>query len=228
MNFTMLLSLIGLLVFAPARQIFGDEPNHNFAVWEKEISAFEAGDRTNPPPQNAILFIGSSTIRFWTTLNQDFPGLPIINRGFGGSEVVDSTHFTGRIIFPYSPKFIFFRAGGNDIAAGKAPEAVFQDFKDFVATVHARLPDTEIYFISWAPTIARWQNRDKEKTLNNLVKGYAGRTPHVKYIETSDLPLGTDGKPRAELFREDGLHFNAAGYKLLAQRVRPFLPKLGN
>src|SRR5580658_8508144 len=95
------------------------EPGHNFGKWEREIAAFEQTDRTTPPPKGAVLFVGSSTIRLWTTLAQDFPGVPVINRGFGGSEVVDSTHFADRIIFPYEPRMIFFRAGGNDIAAGK-------------------------------------------------------------------------------------------------------------
>ncbi len=216
------MSLFCLMALRPA---FGAEPAHNFGQWEKEIAAFEAMDRTNPPPMNAVLFIGSSTIRFWTTLATDFPGQPVINRGFGGSEIADSTHFADRIVFPYAPKAIFFRAGGNDIDAGESPEMVFADFKDFVATVHAKLPETDIFFISWNPTIARWQNRDKEKILNNLVEVFARQTPHLKYIEASDFVLGADGKPRPELFRDDKLHFNAAGYKLLAERVRPYLPK---
>jgi lysophospholipase L1-like esterase len=228
MNFTILLSLIGLLALAPAQKVFCDEPKHNFTQWEKEISAFEAKDATNPPPQHAILFIGSSTIRFWTTLAQDFPGEPVINRGFGGSEILDSTHFADRIVFPYAPKAIFFRAGGNDIDAGESPEAIFADFKDFVATVHAKLPDTDIYFISWSATITRWKNRDKEKILNDSVKELAARTPHLKYIETGDLVLGADGKPRPELFRADGIHLNAAGYKLLIERVRPYVTKSQN
>ena len=225
MNPAVLFSLICLLVVAPLRAALGAETAHDFGQWEKEITAFEVMDRTNPPPTNAVLFIGSSTIRLWTTLPEDFPGQHVINRGFGGSEIVDSTHFADRILFPYAPKAIFFRAGGNDIAAGEAPEAVFEDFKEFVATVHAKLPDTDIFYISWNPTIARWQNRDKEAVLNNHVKEYARHTPHLKYIEASSMVLGADGKPRPELFRDDKLHFNADGYKLLAERVRPFLPK---
>jgi lysophospholipase L1-like esterase len=225
MNRTILLLLTGLLFAAPLRPALGADAGHNFGQWEKEISAFEAKDHTNPPPTNAVLFIGSSTIRLWTTLAKDFPGQRVINRGFGGSEIVDSTHFADRILFPYAPKAIFFRAGGNDIAFGKSPEAVFEDFKEFVATVHAKLPEIEIFYISWNPTIARWQNRDKEKILNRSIEEYSHHTPHLKYIETGDLVLGADGLPRPELFRADKLHFNAAGYKLLAERVRPFLPK---
>ena len=227
LNRAILLLLTGLLSFAPLGRALGADTGHkhNFAIWENEIAAYEAKDRTNPPPANGILFIGSSTIRMWSTLATDFHGQPVINRGFGGSEVADSTHFADRILFPYAPRVIFFRAGGNDIANGEPPEEVFDDFKDFVATVHAKLPKTDIFYISWNPTIARWQNRGKEAVLNNLVKEYAQHTPHLKYIEASSFVLGPDGKPRPELFRADKLHFSAAGYTLLAARVRPYMPK---
>jgi lysophospholipase L1-like esterase len=225
MRFAILFSLLIALLVTPFRAVSAAETKHNFGVWEKEISAFEAHDRTNPPPTNAVLFIGSSTIRLWTTLAADFPNQQVINRGFGGSEVVDSTHFADRILFPYAPRTIFFRAGGNDIAAGRAPELVFEDFKAFVAEVHAKLPDADIYFISWNPTPSRWQNRDKEASYNNSVKACAQQTPHLIYIETADMVLGPDGQPRPELFRNDKLHFSPAGYKLLVERVRPYLPK---
>jgi lysophospholipase L1-like esterase len=222
-----LLILTGLLFVIPAFPVPGAEakPKHHFEQWEKEIAAYEAQDRTNPPPAKPVLFIGSSTIRLWTTLAQDFPGQLVINRGFGGSEIADSVHFADRIVFPYAPKAIYFRAGGNDIANGEAPKAVFQDFKEFETTVHAKLPTTDIYFISWNPTIARWKNRSKERALNDLVKAYARKVPHLEYIDASSFVLGADGKPRPELFRDDKLHFSAAGYQLLAERVRPFMPK---
>jgi hypothetical protein len=217
--FPLAVSIIFLLTGpAPAA-----ETNHNFTQWEKDITAFEQSDITNPPPKNAVVFIGSSTIARWKTLTQDFPGQPVFNRGFGGSEIVDSTHFAPRVIFPYSPRMIVFRAGGNDLWAGKSPEQVFADFQEFVAVVHAKLPEAEIVFISWNPTPSRWKQHEQEKELNRLVKNFAGQTAHLKYIETYDLPLGPDGRPRPELFGADQLHFNAAGYKLLADRVRPMV-----
>jgi lysophospholipase L1-like esterase len=219
------LSIVGLVLFAALRSAWSAETNHNFAKWEKEISAFEASDKTNPPPKEAVLFIGSSTIRLWKTLPQDFPSVKVINRGFGGSEIVDSTHFAERIIFPYEPSRIFFRAGGNDLAAGKSAEEVFSDFKDFVAKVREKLPKTEITFIGWNPTIARWSQVEKEKALNALVKQYVEQSHGLKYIDTYSLPIGADGKPRAELFMPDKLHFNAEGYKLLAARLRPYVEK---
>ncbi len=225
LNRALLFPLMGLFVIAPLRESPAAETGHDYARWDGEIATFEAMDRTNPPPRGALLFIGSSTIRLWTTLAGDFPEQPVINRGFGGSEIVDSTHFADRIVIPYAPSMIFFRAGGNDLWAGKSPETVFSDFKAFVARIHTQLPKAEIVFISWSPTPSRWKQHDQEKALNTMVEDYARRTPRVKYIETYDLVLGADGRPRPDLFRADMLHYNAAGYKLLAERVRPYLPK---
>jgi lysophospholipase L1-like esterase len=198
---------------------------HDFARWEKEIAAYEQKDKVNPPPKDALVFTGASTITKWTTLAQDFPGQPVMNRGVGGSEIKDITHFADRIIFPYAPHMIFFRSGGNDIHNGEPVEEVFADFKELVATVHAKLPDTEIFYIALSPSVARWAQHDKENALNILVKEFSKTTPHLDYIDDYDIPLGADGKPRAEVFVADGLHFNADGYKLLAERVRPYLPK---
>lgn len=206
-----------------AGMVLGAETNHNSAIWEPAIARFEQMDATNPPPRHGVEFIGSSTITRWKSLAQDFPGEPVFNRGFGGSEIVDAAHFAARVIFRYAPRMIVLRAGGNDLWAGKSPEQVFADFKEFTATVHAKLPDTEIVFLSLSPSIARWKQHEQEKEVNRLIENFVKETPHLGYLETYDLPLGADGQPRPELFVEDRLHFNAEGYKLLAQRIRPLL-----
>ena len=199
---------------------------HDFAKWEKAIAAFESADRANPPAKGGILFTGASTITRWKTLAEDFPRHTVLNRGFGGSEVEDVTHFADRIVFPYAPRMIFFRSGGNDIAHGKTPGRAFEDFKAFAALVHAKLPNTEIVFISQNPTVAREANWPMEIALNLMVVAYARHTPGIKYLDVSDMVLGSDGKPRLELFVADKLHFNDAGYKLFAERIRPLLPKM--
>jgi lysophospholipase L1-like esterase len=228
MKQTLLFSLIACLIALPWRATICADAQSDFIRWENEISAFEQNDRTNPPPKNSVLFVGSSTIRRWKTLADDFPGQRVLNRGFGGSQIADATHFADRIIFPYEPRMIFLRAGGNDLWAGESLEQVFTDFKEFVAKVRTKLPETEIVFISFSPSIARWEQSDKGKALNSLIKDYIRVTPHLQYIETFTVPLGADGQPRPELFAPDKLHFNAAGYKLLAERVRPFLPVVDN
>jgi lysophospholipase L1-like esterase len=195
-----------------------------FAKWEPEIAAYEAADRENPPPKRGILFIGSSTIRLWKTLAEDFPDHKIINRGFGGSEIVDSTHFADRIIIPYEPKQIFLRAGGNDIHGGRLPEKVASDFAAFVRVVHGRLPKTEIVYIAVNPAPARWGENDKYRDLNRRIREMALEMPRVCVVDAYDISLTAEGRARPELFVDDKLHFNAEGYKVLAERVRPYLP----
>jgi lysophospholipase L1-like esterase len=193
------------------------------ARWEKEIAAYEAADRANPPARGGIVFTGSSTIRGWKTLASDFPEHNVINRGFGGSQIVDATHFADRIIIPYAPRMVILRAGGNDIHGGKSAERVFADYQAFVAKVRAALPDAEIVYISMCPAPVRWDERDTNKRANALIEEFSKRTPGLKYVETYDMSVNPDGTAREELFVKDRLHFNEAGYKILADLVRPAL-----
>jgi len=194
-----------------------------FSKWEPEIQAFESMDRTNPPPQGAALFLGSSSIRKWTTLAEDMEGIQTVRRGFGGSRIADSTEFAGRIVFPYKPRMIVFYAGDNDIAEGATPDRVLADFKAFVEKIHARSPDLPIAFISIKPSMARWERIDALRVANALVRHYCESGHGLKYIDVYTLMLGCDGRPLPELFEGDGLHLNRAGYKLWTRIIRPHL-----
>jgi len=222
-------ALLGLSAVSSPTVLLGqDAPSshaakRDYAKWEKEVAAYEASDRLNPPPKGGILFIGSSTIRLWKTLAEDYPEHKVINRGFGGTEIVDATHFADRLIFPHEPKQIFLRAGGNDIHAGRTPAEVAGDFIEFVRKVHARLPKTEILYVALSPAPARWGEGDKAVELNRLIRQMALEMPRVGFVNAYDITLTTDGKARPELFVKDRLHFAPEGYKLLAERVRPFL-----
>jgi len=193
--------------------------------WEKDIQAFEKADRTNPPPQGAVLFIGSSTIRLWKTLRQDFPEYKVINRGFGGSQIADSIYYADRIVIPYKPKMIVFYAGGNDINAGKTPEKVCEDFKMFVERVRAKLPEVRIAYMSTGPSPARWAQVEKQKKVNELIREYIIGAGNMDYIDVFDVFLGPDGKPLENLFVKDKLHNSDEGYKIRVKAVRPYLEK---
>jgi lysophospholipase L1-like esterase len=191
--------------------------------WEKEISAFEASDKTNPPPKGAILFIGSSSIRMWQSLAKDFPDYKVINRGFGGSQIIDSVQFADRIAIPYQPKQIVLYAGGNDINAGKSPEQVFADYKAFVAKIHAALPQAKIDYISIAPNPARWAQVEKVKAANELIAQYTKSNPGLRFIDVYSQMLGKDGQPKPDIYLKDRLHMNAKGYELWTGIIRPYL-----
>ena len=191
--------------------------------WEPEIAAFEAADREQAPPRGAVLFLGSSSIRLWETLAEDFPGIATIRRGFGGSQLADATHHAGRIVLPYEPATIVLYAGDNDLWAGATPQQVLADFERFVAVVHGRLPETRILFLAIKPSTARWSMIDRIRETNALVRERASRDPRLGYVDVFTPMLGADGLPRSELLVEDGLHLSAAGYALWRETLAPFL-----
>lgn len=198
--------------------------------FESEIAAFEAADRKNPPPPGAVLFLGSSSIRFWTTAAQDFPELTVLNRGFGGSFLAESTRYAPRIVLPARPRMIVLYAGTNDIDSGEAPAQVAADFRAFVAEIHAALPATRIAYISINPSVARWREESQVLEANRLIAAYVrandgkpgkGGALKLSFLDTHAKLLGPDGQPRPEILRADGLHLNAQGYALWTALLRP-------
>ena len=77
---------------------------------------FEAADKQTPPPKDAVLFVGSSSIRLWD-LKKSFPDLVAINRGFGGSQMSDAARHARRLINVYKPRLIVLYEGDNDLNA---------------------------------------------------------------------------------------------------------------
>ncbi len=206
-----------------ARAVTTNLPHH--LQWESAIQVFETSDKTNPPPRNAILLIGSSSIRLWKDAPTQFPEHQLINRGFGGSHLADSVAFVERIVIPYQPKLVLLYAGDNDIAAGTSPEQVLADFKAFVAKVHTARPATLIAYISIKASPSRKKFLDQFKTANRLIREFIAGHPKLVYVDVFTPMLGADGQPRAELFVGDQLHLNDAGYKLWAGIVKPLLEK---
>lgn len=195
---------------------------HNSARWEKEIAAFEASDHTNPPPKGCIVFVGSSSIRRWTNLVADFPGFPVVNRGFGGSQLADSVNFADRIVTPYAPRQVVIYAGGNDINAHKDPDLVYGDLVALVRKIRARVPGVQIAFISSAPNPRRGAQVEKVKRLNSLAETYC-RHHRLTFINVFPFMLGPDGQPKPDIFVQDRLHMNAKGYAIWREAVLPCL-----
>jgi lysophospholipase L1-like esterase len=225
-TFLSALGLVLLLALVPAAGCRSPIPNtlatHRSEKWEKDIAAFEAADRTNPPPAGCIVFVGSSSIRMWKSLATDFPGLPVVNRGFGGSQLADSANFAERIITTYKPREVVIYAGGNDINAGKDPDLVFGDFVALVKKTREGAPKAKICYISSAPNWARWAQVEKVKRLNQLAQGYCASHGLV-FINVFPLMLGPDGQPMPDIFLPDRLHMNAKGYAIWKAAVEPYL-----
>ena len=180
---------------------------------EKDIAAFEAQDKAAPPPENGIVFVGSSTMRMWKTA-EAFPDLQVINRGFGGSQIADAVQYADRIILPYKPRIVVVFAGGNDINAGKTPGQVADDFKALVAKIHGALPKAKVYYISLFPNVKRKAQEPSCMKVNELIRTFTTSDERLGYIDTASAMRAADGGPRPELLLEDGLHMNPDGYKL--------------
>lgn len=193
--------------------------------WENEITAFERKDLTNRPPDEAVLFVGSSTVAFWNTLRNDLPRFRVIRRGFGGAQMSDVVMYCSRIILPYKPVMVLVHAGGNDLAEGQTPENVANHFKKLVRRIHLENPEIRIGFISLKPSPARWTLVKQIREVNRLIETYTRTDSRLLFIDVFDLMLTESGSPRKELYDPDGLHLSPAGYKLWADAVRPHLPE---
>ena len=200
-----------------------DKPKkHNPHRWDKQIAAFEKADQETAPPKNGILFVGSSSIRYWK-VEESFPGMPVINRGFGGSEISDAIFFADRIIIKHQPKIIVFYAGDNDLARGKTSQQVVADYRTFIKKITTSLPKTKIIFVAIKPSISRWKLIETIRKTNKQIEQITTTDSRQFFLDVDTPMIGADGKPKPELFIKDGLHLNVAGYKLWNSLLRPLL-----
>jgi lysophospholipase L1-like esterase len=198
--------LCGLLL---AGALGAAEPS---ADWSADMAAFAARDAEQGSPDGCVLFVGSSSIRLWTSLANDFPGVVVVNRGFGGSQIADAIVHFERLIRPHRPRLIVFYAGTNDIAAGKSPEQVAADFAEWCSRVHVERPDTKVVFVSLQYAPARWALREKMAAANALIARFCAEDPRRGFIDTNPSTLAANGEPNAELYSADRLHMSPAGY----------------
>jgi lysophospholipase L1-like esterase len=192
--------------------------------WDAAIQKFEDQDKVSPPPQNGIVFIGASSIVRWS-LPEYFPklGAKAINRGFGGSQSVDSVRYVERIVVPYHPRTVVYYAGDNDVEANVPAREIAHQFEIFNQKVHAALPQTKIIFISIKPSIRRWRWIDTIRSANAIVKAYCAKEKHLAFMDIEQSMLGADGKPNPDLLVADGLHMTPAGYRIWTAALTPLL-----
>ncbi|MBP1474960.1 hypothetical protein J7I44_11670 [Frateuria sp. MAH-13] len=197
-----------------------------FVEWQSEIAAFAAIDRLDPAPADAVLFVGSSSIRLWHTLAADLPDVPTINRGFGGSEIADSVYFAEQLIRPYRPRAIVMYAGGNDLADGKSPTQVRDAFAAFVTQARRWAVEAPFAYLSIKPNLSRRRQLPQIRQANALIRACA-QARAVDYLDIHAPMLGADGEADPRWFDDDGLHLNADGYALWTGVVRDWLARRG-
>lgn len=194
------------------------------ARFEPDVQAFEAADVQAPPPAGAVLCTGSSSIRLWhDTLAADLAPLTVVGRGFGGSNMHDLYHFLDRLVLKHKPRAILIYEGDNDIAQGVPAEHVAEVFGWLLDRIEQELPGCRVYMLAAKPSPARWEHWPEMSRLNAMLAATAQEHGHVTFIDIATPMLGNDGQPRPELFVEDRLHLNRAGYELWRDTIRPVL-----
>jgi lysophospholipase L1-like esterase len=225
-----ILLLLGACTHAVPAQSSGARPDVAAAApadhptrFEAEIRAFEAADRAKPPPLGGIVFVGSSSIKNWTDVAADFPGVPVLNRGFGGSTLADVVYYADRIVLPYHPRLVVVYAGDNDVAEGRAPERVVDDYRAFVARLKSARPAARVAFVSIKPSPSRRVFMDRAREANRRIRAEIVRDSLQVYVDVFTPMLDTTGQPRPELFLADSLHLTRAGYLLWRERLAPIV-----
>jgi len=202
-------------------QVADPDPSR-FTEYFEDIATYDAENST---PENPIVFVGSSSINFWRTAHY-FPQFPVVNRGFGGSQASDATHWVERAVLQYDPSIVVYYEGDNDVAAGKKAPQIFEDMREFAEAVHAALPGTHVVFLSVKPSELRWEQWGEMQATNALLENYAAQHYNVHYVDVGSELLGGNGRPIPQLFRGDNLHLTEDGYEVWTRIVTPVLAAL--
>lgn len=212
----------------PAYRLYGElrkGASEDPAVWEETIRELEADTRARGPLDAPVLFIGSSSIRLWDSLDEDMAPLVTINHGFGGSKLGDIVHYADRLVNAFTPRAVVVYCGSNDITPQKAKptEVLLARFRSFVEIVRRDLPDVPIYYIGIKPTPRRWSVWPQVQETNAAIRSFAEATPGLHYIETGPGFINAAGEPDPGYFIFDGLHLNDRGYEEWTRVLRPRL-----
>lgn len=216
------LLLFAFLLLSVAFAIAQSQP----PFWN-EIAAFKKADSVAFPEKNAILFVGSSSFRMWQDIQKDFPGLTIINRGFGGSSLPDVIRYENEIIFPYAPRQIVIYCGENDLAGSDtlAAQTVVKRFVQLFTDIRSRLPEVPIAFVSIKPSPSRAHLMPRMVVANTMIAAFLKTQPNTAFVDVYRKMLTPEGKPMPDLFLQDNLHMNRKGYEIWKREISTVLKK---
>lgn len=191
--------------------------------WDQKMRRYEKADSINPPAKNAILFVGSSTIENWKSLEKDFPQKTVLNRGVSGTKTIDLINYKDRLITPYRPKQIFVYEGDNDIGYKWSPEEILSQIKRLFSILRKEKPDAEIIFISIKPSVRRMKDKDRIEKTNALIKEFAEQQSNTAYADVYNAMFTANGELFPEHYREDGLHLTDEGYAVWKKVISKFI-----
>lgn len=220
------LLLLALVSYACAEnsgpKIFrGEDPT----TWEEDIAAFEAEDAKGENPANPVVFVGSSSIRLWSSLVEDMAPAPIVQRGFGGAKFNDVVYYAERLVNVHKPSAVVLFVGTNDISSSgaKSPDVLLASYKRFVEKVRLYQNQLPIYYIAITPSNLRWEFWSIAQKTNQLIANYAMQDEYLYVIDTSSALMGSDGKPDTRNYRSDGLHLSEKGYAIWTSLIKPYI-----
>jgi lysophospholipase L1-like esterase len=192
-----------------------------------DIQHFKKQDSARFPGTNKILFIGSSSFTNWKDVQENFPSYPIINRGFGGSTLVDQIRYVKDVVFPYKPKQILIYCGENDIASSDTVSArtVYNRFVQLFNLIRNKFPNVSIVYISMKPSPSRQLLMPKYREGNAMIQKFLKTKRQTGFIDVYKEMIDDEGRPRPELFVEDNLHMNKTGYGIWKKVIEPYLKK---
>nr|WP_315238230.1 GDSL-type esterase/lipase family protein [uncultured Flavobacterium sp.] len=198
---------------------------HSFAQkvpFYNDIQAFKKEDSLKAPIKNPVLFIGSSSFTKWTRLQQDFPSIPVLNRAFGGSTLLDVIRFQNEVIFKYHPRKIVIYCGENDLASSETvtPEEVFNRFKILYESIRKQQPKVPIVYVSIKPSISRWKMKERQIETNKLIEAFINKKRNIVFVNIWSKMLDENGNPKKDIFSSDNLHMNDEGYKIWIEALK--------
>ena len=210
------------LTLTPEEEALHESSKPERYKYDYFVAKFEEEDSIHPPPKDAILFAGASSIQLWNT-EKWFPDLTNINRGISSTKCTDVLYYADRIIIPYEPSTIVILVGNNDIAVFKPPEMVFADLKALLIKIRQALPQTRIIYLSMYPTLQRWENWPIMQEANDLISSLCETKQNIYYADVAEVMFDEIGEVRKDIFAADGLHLNETGYELWTSVVRAFI-----
>ncbi len=209
------------LLYGEIQKAMSEDPE----VWRDDVASLVEETRTRGEQPDAVLFIGSSSIRLWGTLERDMQPLPVIQHGFGGAKLLDLEFYADELVNAFAPRAVVVFAGSNDLQPGdtKPPRVLLETYRRFVTRIRTELPSIPIYYIGITPTPLRWEVWDAIRETNQQIRKFCDEQAGLHYIETGPLLLGADGTPDRDNYRFDGLHLSARGYAIWTDVIRNHL-----
>ena len=189
------------------------------AKFKSEIGRFES---LQPVDEPLVIFTGSSSVRLYKNVAELSDEVIILNTGFGGSTAFGLLTYLDETVLRFKPKQVFVYEGDNDIAAGRTNATIIAHLNSIFQKIWEALPETQIVFIAAKPSPLRWDKHEQYEALNAALSRIAERDRRLVYADVY-TPMLRDGRVIEDIFVEDRLHMNEAGYALWDEVMKPLI-----